>query len=861
MRPVTGIDALLGELTLDEKAALTAGADFWGTVAIPRVGIPKVRLTDGPHGARGSTMGASGPTSAAVPCGTALGATWSPEVVEAVGALVGREARRKSAHVLLAPTVNLHRSPLAGRNFECYSEDPVLSGRLAAAYIRGAQSEGVAAVVKHLVGNDAEYDRHGISSVIDERALREVYLRPFELAVTEGGALGMMTSYNRVNGSWTTEQDDLLDGIVRSEWGFDGFVVTDWWGFVDTAGSARAGVDLEMPGPGRAFGPALAAAVRAGEVDEALVDAQVRRLLTAFDRVGALPRAGTPLPEGYDAEAEHTEESVDLPEERAVVRRAVTESIVLLANDGVLPLAPERLGTLAVIGPNAVDARLMGGGSSAVRPHHITSPAEAIAARLGDGVKVVVEQGCHNDKQLPVLGGRATAAPSGAGTGFDVEYYAGPEVGGEVVDTGHMAAAEAFITSPPSPVLPPAGWSLRARTVLTPPETGAYEVGLVQTRPARLLVDGAVVIDGFADRPAKGDAFYGFGSIELLATVELKAGVPVEVVVEHTSGTRPGLAGFRAGWRLAAGGDLVERAAAAAAGADAAVVVVGTTAEWETEGHDRASMDLPGEQDELVRRVIAANPRTVVVVNSGAPVTMDWVDGAAAVLQVWFGGQELSGGLAEVLFGDTDPGGRLPTTLPVRLEHNPSYGNFPGENGEVRYGEGLLVGYRWYDSRDLPTRFPFGHGLSYSTFGLGTPVPSSATFRPGETLTIDVPVTNTGDRRGAEVVQCYVAPPAPTRLTRPAKELRAFAKVWLEPGEAGTARLTLDDRAFAYWDPGQPDYAELNARMSLLPTNAGHPPRAEPGWQVDPGTYRVLVGRSSADIAHTVEVEVEGRPG
>jgi beta-glucosidase len=497
----------------------------------------------------------------------------------------------------------------------------------------------------------------------------------------------------------------------------------------------------------------------------------------------------------------------------------------------------------------------MGGGSSAVRPHHVATPAEAIAARLGDAVTVVVERGCHNDKQLPPLAGRATQAPSGAGTGFDVEYFASPDVGGEVVDTGHMGAAEAFITSPPSPLLPPAGWSLRARTLLTPPETGPYEFGLVQTTPARLMVDGAVVIDGFTDRPPRGEAFYSMGSVEQLATVDLKAGVPVEVVVEHSGGTTPGLAGFRAGWRLAPTADLRDRAVAAAAAADAAVVVVGTTGEWETEGHDRSSMGLPGDQDELVRSVIAANPRTVVVVNSGAPVTMDWAPDAAAVLQVWFGGQEMPDGLAEVLFGDTDPAGRLPTTLPVRLEHNPSYGNFPGENGEVHYGEGLLVGYRWYDTRHLPTRFPFGHGLSYTTFALGAPVLSSATFRPGETLTIDVPVANTGDRRGAEVVQCYVAPP-PSRLDRPAKELRAFAKVWLAPGEEGTARLTLDDRAFAYWDPGWPDYADLDARMALLPTNPGRRPRRQAGWQVDPGTYRVLVGRSSADIAHTLDVEV-----
>lgn len=846
---MTDIEGILAELTLDEKAALTAGVDFWGTVAVPRLGIPPVRLSDGPNGARGTIMGPAGPTSVCVPCGTALGATWSTEVVEAIGALVGREARRKAAHVLLAPTVNLHRSPLAGRNFECYSEDPLLSGLLAAAYVRGAQAEGVATTVKHLVGNDAEFERHGISSEIDERALRELYLRPFEMAIREGGSLGVMTSYNRVNGTWTTQQRHLLEGIVRDEWGFEGFVVTDWFGQVDTVRSAEAGVDLEMPGPGRAFGPSLAAAVRRGDVDEKLVDAQARRLLTVFDQVGALDAGGS----GDDP----VEQAVDLPEERAVARRAATEAMVLLANDGVLPLDLSSLGTVALVGPNAVAARIMGGGSASLRPHHLTTPADALRARLGDAVTLVVEQGCTNDKTLPVLAGPEAEAPSGAGPGLDVDYFAHPDFGGEVVDTGHMAAAEAFITAPPSPLVGPGGWSLRARTRVTPTTTGAYEVGLVQTSPARLLVNGDVVIDGFLERPPKGDAFYALGSIEMTATVELAAGVPVDVVVEHSSGTRPGLAGFRVGFRAAPTVELMDRAVAAAAAADVAVVVVGTNGEWESEGHDRATMDLPGDQDELVRRVVAANPRTVVVVNAGAPVTMGWADDAAAVLAVWLGGQEMADGLAEVLVGDTDPGGRLPTTLPVRLEHNPSFGNFPGENGVVRYGEGVLMGYRWYEARHLPTRFPFGHGLSYSSFALGAPAVSSPTFRPGtdDTLTIDVPVRNTGDRRGAEVVQAYVAPPTPTRLTRPPKELRAFAKLWLGPGEEGVARLTLDSRAFAYWEPGQPDRPDVDAQMALLPMNAGRR-RGTPGWQVDPGTYRVLVGRSSADIAHEVEVEV-----
>jgi beta-glucosidase len=842
------IDGLIGQMTLDEKAAFTAGEDTWSTVGLAPVGIPKVRLTDGPSGARGSILGPVGPTSACVPCGSALGATWNPDLVEQVGALLGRQARDKSARVLLAPTVNIPRSPLGGRNFECYSEDPRLSGTLAAAFVRGVQAQGVIATVKHFVGNDAEHQRYSISARIDERALREIYLLPFELAVREGGALGLMTAYNRLNGRWCTERRELLQGILRDEWGFEGFIVTDWYGFVDGAASPAAGVDLEMPGPARAFGPALADAVRAGRVEERLLDAQVKRLLSTFDRVGALDDGdigddGTP-----DEEAE------DRPEDRALLRRAATESIVLLANDGLLPLDRSAMTTLAVIGPNADRAHIVGGGSASVRPHYRVTPLDALRERLGDEVKTLYERGCDNDKTTPVVGGPATAAPSGAGPGFDLAYYADPDFGGEVVHQSHHPVAELFLTEPPAPTVPAAGWSFRARTRLTPDESGPFTFTLIQGGRARLVVDGATVIDGFADPPPPSEAFFGFGSEEMTAEVELQAGRSVELLVEYSTEPQGGMVAFRLGWRRPSPPDLIERAVAAARVADAAVLVVGTNGEWESEGYDRTSMDLPGRQDELIRQVLAANPDTVVVVNAGSPVTMDWAPQARALLQIWFGGQEMAGGLADVLLGDAEPAGRLPTTLPLRGEHNPTYGSFPGENGEMRYGEGVLVGYRWYEARRLPTRFVLGHGLSYTTFALGQPVLSSSAFIVGGSLEIEVPVTNTGSRRGAEVVQCYVAAPEP-RLIRPPKELRAFAKLWLDPGESATVRLSLDDRAFAYWDPGQPDWEAVAERMAYLPVPAPKRPRP-PGWQVDPGLYRLHVGRSSAEIAHVLDVEV-----
>jgi beta-glucosidase len=819
------LDALIADLTLDEKAALTAGRDNWATAAVERAGIPSVRVTDGPNGARGSSvLGAGEATAACIPCGSALGATWDPGLIERLGALLGEEALTKGCRVLLAPTLNLHRSPLAGRNFECFSEDPLLAGRAAAAYVRGVQAQGVATTPKHLAGNEAELDRYTMSSVIDERALRELYLVPFELAVREGGALGLMTAYNRLNGGYCTEDEALLAGILRGEWGFEGFVVSDWFVLASTVASPRAGLDLEMPGPGRVYGPALADAVRSGTVEEALLDAQVRRLLGVLDRVGAL-----------DDDPVAPERSVDLPEHRSLAREAAADSFVLLRNEGgVLPLRADGLRSLAVLGPNADRAQVMGGGSAKLRAHYSVTPLEALRERLG-GVELRYERGCDIDRTAPEL--RAAWRIEVAGSGEVFERDSG------------LLLFDAAIGAETS--------RFTARATFTPAETGAHTFTLRQGGRARLSVAGAVVLDGFEDPPPRGEAMIGLVSEEIAAEVALTAGEPVDVVVEGTGEGAPGtILGAVVGLRPPDPGDLVERAAAAAAACDAAVLVVGTTDEWESEGSDRASMDLPGDQDALVEAVLDANPDTIVVVNAASPVTMPWADRARAILVSWFGGQEMANALAGVLLGDADPGGRLPTTQPLRLEHNPSYGNFPGENGEVRYGEGVLMGYRWYDARALPVRFPFGHGLSYATFEIGEPRPSAGTFAAGDTLTVDIDVTNTSDRAGSEVVQLYVEPP-PSELVRPPRELRAFAKVHLRPGETTTVTLELTDRAFGYWDPGDPSWEALRPRAAASPLiRADEQRRTTGGWRIDPGTHVLHVGRSSAELPYAVRVQI-----
>jgi len=836
---------VVAALNVEEKELLVHGSGMWTTAGVERLGIPPLCLADGPAGARGVGLLASGTPTLCIPCGSALGATWNPDLVERLGRAVAEEARAKRMHVLLAPTVNLHRTPLGGRNFECYSEDPWLSGKLAAGFVRGVQSGAVATTVKHLVANDSEYERTTISSVVDPRTLREVSLLPFELAVTEGGAWGLMAAYNRLNGTYCAEHAELI-GIARQEWGFDGVVVSDWYATRSTAPSANAGLDLEMPGPGRFFAKGrLTAAVGDGAVDPDVLAAMVDRLLTLRERTRAaeLP----PGPEGV----------LDRPEHRALARRAAAEATVLLKNDGLLPLDVGRLRRVAVIGPNAQRAEIMGGGSAALRPYHRTSPLAALRRRMGDRLEVTFERGCDTDRSAT-----AVAAP------FEVELFAGAEwpPSGPSVATDRFDTGWAIMSTPPlgvevpgdagAGVDTPVPFSARARARIVAEESGRHELTLSCVGRARLWLGDDLVIDAFSPDLVRGEELFGLAFGPFATPIDLAAGQAVDVTVEYSSEEAVFLYGFVVGLRPPPVADLMERAVAAAAGADAAVVVVGTSADWETEGRDRETFELPGGQDELVARVAAANPRTVVVLNAGAPVATDWVDDVGALLQVWLGGQEMADALVDVLVGDQTPSGKLPTTFPVALADTPSFLNWPGENSEVRYGEGLFVGHRFYEATGRTPRFSFGHGLSYTTFEIGRPEVAMDEADDGPTVTLRVEVTNTGQRRGAETLQCYVAPPATTRLRRPPRELRGFAKVWLDPGERATAEIVLPPRCFSYFDPGDPDFEAL-ATNRMVEGGEGHAREPGPGWHIDPGPYRLDVATSADRVAHAVEVAVE----
>ncbi|MET8976368.1 glycoside hydrolase family 3 C-terminal domain-containing protein [Streptomyces sp. NPDC004539] len=675
---MTEID--LSGLSLEQKAALLAGQDFWSTHPVPQAGLPSVVLTDGPHGVRRQVgefdhMGIyESLPSTCFPPAVAVGSSWDPEVAARIGAAVGREARALGVHVVLGPGVNIKRSPLCGRNFEYYSEDPLLSGRLGAAHVRGQQDQGVGASLKHFAANNQETDRMRVSAEVDERTLREIYLPAFEHIVTEAAPATVMAAYNKVNGVHAAQNRWLLTEVLREEWGFTGAVVSDWGAVHDPVASLLAGLDLEMPGPSAENTRRVVAAVRAGELDESVLDTAVRRVLAltglAVERSEEVERPeGFERSEGFDVDAHHR-----------LARELAAECAVLLRNEnGVLPLGSGQ--RLAVVGAFAATPRYQAGGSSHLRPTRLDSAL--------DEIRVLA-----------------------AGRGGRVEFAPG------------------------------------------------------------------FALDGSGDAAA-----------------------------------------------------LREAAVAVARSSDVAVVFAGLAESEESEGFDRDTLCLPAVQVELIRAVASAAARTVVVLSNGGIVSLEgWHDDVDAILEGFLLGQGGGGAIADLLFGEAEPAGRLAETVPLRLEDNPSFVNFPGEQGQVRYGEGVMVGYRWYGTTGAPVRYPFGHGLSYTAFETGgLTVESTGPDSARATLT----VTSTGTRAGAHVVQVYVATQAgPVR--RPARELRAFTKVRLAPGESRTVAFELGRRAFAYYD--------VQAA----------------GWAVAPGEHLVQIGENAARVVAEASVSLAG---
>ncbi len=740
------IEELLAQMTLEEKVAMAAGSDMWHSTGVERLGIPPFKVSDGPNGARGGGLPGVGVglTSACFPVGISLASTWNVELVKRVGAALGQETQSKSAQVLLGPTVNIHRSPLNGRNFECYSEDPYLTAQLGVAYIQGVQSEGVGACVKHFVCNDSEFQRMSISSEVGERALREIYLPPFKAAVQEGEVWSVMSAYNKLNGDYCSANPYTLTEILRDEWGFEGFVVSDWFGTNSTVEVANAGLDLEMPGPARFLGDRLLAAVKAGDVAESVIDDKVRHLLDVVLKSGLMENPETP------------EQAIDLPEHRAVIREAAAEGIVLLKNEGgLLPLDAGKLNSIAVIGPNAPVARAMGGGSAQVNAHYFVSPLEGIDTRCGDNVEINFARGCSNNKSVPVIDSGWLATADGEPGALTVEFYDSLDLSGAVVRTERMERLQALWFGEVGPGVNPGAFSARLSGTITPPASGDYTFALTSAGVSRLFVDGELVLDNWENmRP--GGSFFGMGSYEVTTDLTLTGGVSHEIVVEYSRERATALAALVVGALEKEVGDPIVEAEQLAATADVALVFVGTSEEWESEGFDRPDMDLPGRQAELIERVAAANPNTVVVLNNGSPLTMDWIDQVPALLEAWFPGQECGNAIADVLFGDVCPSGKLPQTFPKRLEDNPAYINYPGDNGKVVYGEGIFVGYRYYDKKAIEPRFPFGYGLSYTTFAYDNLRLEKDVYELGEPITACIDITNSrrSGRQGDRPALC-----------------------------------------------------------------------------------------------------------
>ncbi|MCP9619543.1 glycosyl hydrolase [Nocardia otitidiscaviarum] len=790
------IEDLLAKLDLPAKLRLISGAGMFRFAGDPDIGLAEMPVSDGPSGVRGEYWDERDP-SVSLPSGTAVAATWDPELLTEIGALIAHEARRKDVYAVLGPTVNLHRSPLGGRHFECFSEDPVLTADMAAAYVRAVQAHGVSACPKHYVANDSETDRFTVDVRVDERALRELYLYPFERCV-DAGAWMIMDAYNSVHGITMTE-NPLLDEPLKGSWGFDGVVVSDWTA-VRTTTAAAQGTDIAMPGPPMLWGAPLEEAVRRGEVPEAAIDEKVRRILRFAQRVGALHGSPQATPEFDDERAQ------------ALVRRAAAAGMVLVRNDGVLPLAPDT--TVALLGPHADLPRFMGGGSATVIPAHTTTPVEGLetvlTVRHTPGVRL-------EEKLIPVPLELVTDPDTGT-PGVSLRYLDGDTV----IDTQHRTAGNLMLFGDRKAAT---ATTLEIRARLRADVAGAWQIGVGTLGQARLELDGETALDEtitFEGTDPVGAILY---PPQRAVTRTLAEGQEVDVRI--TVAAPPAIPGLGVILGLTFGITRPQRPAAEefaaavelARTSDVAVVVVGTTEQIESEGFDRTDLRLPGRQDELVAAVAAANPRTVVVVNSGAPVEMPWRDDVAAVLLSWFPGQEFGAALADVLTGAAEPGGRLPTTWPARMADAPVLSTTPQADGTLPYTEGIHIGYRAWLKSGVAPAYPFGHGLGYTTWSLGD------LSVDGRTATVTV--TNTGDREGKQVVQAYLSR-ADSAVDRPVRWLAGFAAVTVAPGASHTVRIPLPQRAFEHW--------------------------TEAGWTTEPGSFTLHVGTSVTDLPLTAEI-------
>ncbi|KAF2242788.1 glycoside hydrolase family 3 protein [Trematosphaeria pertusa] len=829
------IDTILESLTLEEKVSLLAGKDFWETVPVPSKGVPAIKTSDGPNGARGAVF-TGGTRAACFPAAVCAASTWNPDLSRRVGNALAEETQTKGARVLLGPTMCNHRHPLGGRNFESFSEDPLLAGKLAAQVCKGLQEKGVAATIKHFAANEQETDRLTVNEIIPERALREIYMKPFEICVKEANPWAVMTAYNQINEVHADSHPLLLKKVLRGEWGWKGLVMSDWGGTNSTADALNAGLDLEMPGPTRHRSyKVVKDAVKAGEVSEATINDRARNVLELIEKVGGFENPEIP-----------PERSIDNPEHRKLIRDVACQGVVLLKNnDGILPLKKEKIKgkKIALLGL-AKEALIHGGGSASLHSHYRISPWDGLHAAYGDSVEFKFAKGAHTYRLLPPLASNCTDADGKSGWTLEFFVQGEKEKPLETIG-GHKEASFSPLGGPGKD----SRWKdLQLSTTFIPAESGSHYLSCSGIGPTVVTINDEVV---YEQKHSSEDAmaFLFGGNPEEEFKYSFTKGEPYKIRI-HSSppgsgdakdngGILEGLPGFRMGFipDKEHDEDLLSRAVDIAKECDYAIVFTGHTPVWETEGQDQVSFNLPkdGSQDKLVEAVASANTKTIVVNSTGVAVASPWISKVSAFIQAWFTGQEAGNAIADVISGAVNPSGRLPISWPKRIEDAPAYGNFPGETKDgqltVRYDEGVFVGYRHYDRiAQNRVQFPFGFGLSYTTFSLKD---GSVSQTARDSFKTSVTVTNSGKQAGGTVVQLYVGR-AQKSPDHPIKGLAAFKKVFLDAGKEETVEMPVSLKDFAYFDEA-----------------AGE-------WKVDRGRYEFSFGQSTQDIECVVGVDVEG---
>ena len=800
---MTNINKLIQDLTLREKISLMSGFNSWYTNKINRLGIPSIKMSDGPNGVRGDSN--SGKSSACFPCAISIGSTWDMDLINQLGIALGEEAKVKDVDVLLGPTINIHRHPLGGRHFESFSEDPFLTGKIATEYVKGVQSQDVAACLKHFIGNDTEYERHLVSSNIDEKTLREIYLLPFEMGIKEGNAQVVMSAYNKLNNIYCSSHKELLIDILKDEWGFDGYVVSDWGAALETEENAKGGLDLEMPGPGNVWGDQLFAAVSEGKVEEELIDDKVRRILNIAN-----------FSKRFENPTNKPEQSNNSEEHRRLLKKAAASGMVLLKNNDLLPLK-SNVKNLAIIGPNAKEAQIIGGGSASLKPHYQAHPLEAFQNKLGDHTNISYAKGCHTHKFLP----RVNEGFMDDKEGFLVEYFEGSNFDENLLVQEHLIGnkfwvfegfAKDVIAKFERPDI-----SVRFSCAYTPDISGQHEFEIFGIGKARLFIDDEELIDNWTET-SPGEAFFSFSSDSKRALVNLIEGTTYQLEIRYKfEGNFPAIyIGCQAPDKV----NLFDEALEVASAADQVILIVGTNSDWETEGNDRSDFNLPVNQNHLIEEVLRVNPNTLVVLNTGSPVKMPWADKAEAIMQTWFAGQEFGNALVDIITGEINPSGRLPTSFPKNIEDTPAFNSYPGKDLQMNYDEKLLVGYRWYDKKNIKTLFPFGHGLSYTNFEYSD---LEVDVRATNMASCKFSVRNTGQVAGIETAQCYVSFKT-IDDSEPEKTLQGFSKIALNPNDESSIEINLNSRNFSSWDV------------------------AKRSWEVRAGSYEILIGSSAENI-------------